>query len=60
MDKCGLHKGLGVVVKIVKGTDQENHGTIFAWQMDETEYGADNCEHYTEFGWQNHLEIVEE
>ena len=39
----------GVVVKIIPGVSIEDHGTIYVWQMDKTEYGTDNCEHYIEF-----------
>jgi hypothetical protein len=39
----------GVVVKIVEGHDIEDHGTIYVWQMDRTEYGALNCEHYPHY-----------
>ena len=49
----------GIVVKIVKGTSHEEHGTIYVWQMDRMEYGADNCEHYPEFCWQDTLTVVE-
>jgi hypothetical protein len=49
----------GVVVKIVKGTNHENHGTIYVWQSERTGYGADNCEHYPEFEWQKSLNILE-
>ncbi len=49
----------GVVVKIVKGFDNDNHGTVFVWQMNRFEYGADNCEHYVEFGWERSLRILE-
>jgi signal peptidase I len=48
----------GVVVKIIPGISDEKHGTIYVWQMDRTEYGADNCEHYVEFGWKNNLRII--
>lgn len=50
----------GVVVKIEKGTDDENHGTVFVWQMDRMEYGSDNCEHYTYFGWENFLKVIKD
>jgi hypothetical protein len=49
----------GVVVKIIPGISDEEHGTIYVWQMDRTEYGADNCEHYVEFGWEKHLTVIE-
>ncbi len=50
----------GVVVKIKPGVDDENHGTIHVWQSERYEYGADNCEHYPEFGWQEKLRILDE
>ena len=53
---CDGHKG--VVVKIIPGIDNENHGTIFVWQQDRLEYGADNCEHYVHYGWEKSLRIV--
>lgn len=48
----------GIVVKIRPGTDNENHGTIYVWQLNRTEYGADNCEHYSAVNWQNSLKII--
>ena len=54
---CDGHKG--VVVKIEKGHNIEDHGTIFVWQIDRYEYGADNCEHYCEFGWEKSLKVLE-
>jgi len=49
----------GIVVKIklhttdnkteivdVLESDNKLNGTIYVWQEDRTEYGADNCEHY--------------
>jgi len=50
----------GIVVKIEKGYDDEDHGTIFVWQMDKYGYGADNCEHYCEFNWKNSLRVINE
>ena len=53
----------GVVVKIDIWDGElshENHGTIYVWQIDETEYGADNCEHYPYFEWENCLTILED
>ena len=51
-----IDKNRGIVVKIEPGTDIENHGTIYVWQLDRT-YGSDNCEHYVHFGWQENLRI---
>jgi hypothetical protein len=50
----------GIVVRIEKGYDIEDHGTVFVWQLDRTEYGADNCEHYCEFGWEKSLTILKD
>ena len=50
----------GIVVKIVHGHSVEEHGTIAVWQMDRTEYGADNCEHYPYFGWEKVLRILKD
>lgn len=47
------HKG--IVVDVKPGTDNDAHGTVAVWQLDRDEYGADNCEHYPEFGWRNSL-----
>ena len=52
-----IEKNKGIVVKIIKGHDIEDHGCIYIWQSERTNYGADNCEHYVEFGWQQHLRI---
>jgi len=38
----------GIIVKIIPGTDDENHGIIYVWQLNDIEYGVDNCEHYAE------------
>lgn len=56
MDSSGDY---GVVVKIREGFSVENHGTIYVWQMNRTNYGADNCEHYVHYGWEKILTIVE-
>ncbi len=50
----------GIVVKIIPGVDTEDHGTVYVWRDSEMYYGADNCEHYVEFGWQRNLRILEE
>ena len=47
----------GIVVKIIPGFDNENHGTIYVWQMNKLNYGADNCEHYPHFEWFKTLKI---
>lgn len=48
----------GVVVRIEHGPTVESHGTIYVWQCDRIEYGADNCEHYPYYGWKSILRIV--
>ncbi len=50
----------GVVVKIEKGFNNEDHGTVYVWQTDRMDYGADNCEHYPEFEWWKCLTILED
>lgn len=50
----------GIVVKIRHGHSIEEHGTIYVWQMDRTEYGADNCEHYSYFEWEKVLRILKD
>jgi hypothetical protein len=47
------HKG--IVVNIIPGTSDENHGMIAVWQSERTGHGDDNCEHYVEFGWERVL-----
>ena len=53
-----IYGNRGVVVKVVYGHSAETHGSIFVWQMDRTEYGADNCEHYCYFEWEKVLRIL--
>jgi hypothetical protein len=48
----------GIVVKIIVGYDSSNHGIINVWQLDQMDYGADNCEHYCYTNWRDHLRIV--
>lgn len=50
----------GIVVKIVKPENPtvEDHGMIFVWQSERTDYGADNCEHYVYHDWEKVLRIV--
>jgi hypothetical protein len=54
---------IGVVVKI----DEHNpdnpvveHGTVYVWQEDRMEYGADNCEHWAHVNWSEHLRVLPE
>lgn len=49
----------GVVTRILPGTDTENHGTIYVWQMDRFDYGSDNCEHYAEINWRESLRVLD-
>ncbi len=49
----------GIVVKIQLGRTTEDHGSIHVWQLNRTEYGADNCEHYVEFEWWDSLTKVQ-
>lgn len=50
------HKG--IVVKITPGYSVEDHGTIYVWQSERYNYGADNCEHYKYHNWQPFLRIL--
>lgn len=58
-DKYQYH-GPGIVVKIIPGTDDADHGTVYVWLRETMDYGADNCEHYPAFGWEKHLTILED
>lgn len=49
----------GIVVKIIEPDDEQNHGTIYVWQSDRTDYGADNCEHYSFQFWKSMLRITD-
>jgi hypothetical protein len=53
---------VGVVVKINKpeSTEEDDHGTIYVWQEDLTDYGSDNCEHYCYTNWQSFLRLIDE
>jgi hypothetical protein len=53
VDANGYH---GVVVKIVPKSE-DFHGTLYVWQKDRTEYGSDNCEHYTIDIWKRFLRV---
>lgn len=48
----------GIVVRIIAGTDIEDHGCVFVWQSEQYDYGSDNCEHYVEINWYEHLRIL--
>lgn len=53
----------GIVVKIIPENPEnpiEEHGAIYLWQSEKTEYGADNCEHYCYHNWQSFLRIQDE
>lgn len=47
----------GIVVKIVPYEDEPDNGTIYVWQLERTEYGIDNCEHYHINNWKRILRI---
>lgn len=49
----------GVVVRIEHGSTIESHGTIYVWQSERMEYGADNCEHYAYVNWRKCLRVIE-
>ena len=58
----------GIVVKIIMPEDStkpdypndiEDHGTIYVWQSERTEYGGDNCEHYAYSNWDKWLRILD-
>lgn len=48
----------GVIVYIVPGHTNEDHGVIAVWQSKRTSYGEDNCEHYPFHNWTNILTIT--
>jgi hypothetical protein len=50
------HKG--IVVKVIPGVSIEDHGTVYVWQSERVEYGADNCEHYIHYNWKPFLRIL--
>lgn len=52
-----IDKNRGIVVKIVPGTSDIDHGAIYVWQSERFEYGADNCEHYSQVAWKSTLRI---
>lgn len=54
-----VYKNKGIVVKIVPGVSDEDHGAVYVWQSERMEYGSDNCEHYVEFGWKLLLRVLE-
>lgn len=54
-----MYKNKGIVVKIIPGASNEDHGSIYVWQSEKLEYGSDNCEHYVEFGWKPWLRVIE-
>ena len=51
-DNFSGHRG---IVEKIEPHDSENHGTIYVWQMDRCDYGADNCEHYCHENWRSVL-----
>lgn len=53
------NKGVVVDVQIPDDPTIEDHGSVTVWQSERTNYGADNCEHYTWINWRRHLRILE-
>ena len=56
MDYCG---NKGVVVKLITGDSDSNHGFVYVWLSEIMDYGADNCEHYGWFKWQEQLRVLD-
>lgn len=53
------HKGIIVKIELPEGEiTKENHGTLYVWQSERTNYGTDNCEHYCLSNWNNFLKIL--
>ena len=51
----------GVIVKIIEGDgSMEDHGVIYIWQSEKTDFGADNCQHYAFNMWKRELRILSE
>ena len=48
----------GVVVKIVEGYSNSDHGLVHVWQEDRYDYGADNCESYCHINWHEILRLI--
>lgn len=57
------HEGIVVDIDLMGCTpdelSNENHGSITVWQSQRTEYGADNCEHYSYLGWESLITVLE-
>lgn len=34
-----------------------DHGTVYVWQSERTQYGDDNCEHYSYLNWSENLRL---
>lgn len=60
MSVIDIWKNPGVIVYIVPGNTDEDHGCIAVWQSERINYGADNCEHYPYHNWKKLLTIVED
>lgn len=52
------YRNEGIVVKIEPSSD-EQHGTIYSWQINKFNYGSDNCEHYSFECWKRELRIID-
>ena len=50
----------GIVVRILSGSTNEQHGTIYVWQDTRMSHGADNCEHYAHVNWRENLRMLED
>lgn len=48
------HNGIVVQIDIV----ENDHGFVSVWQKDRTNYGDDNCEHYSFELWRQLLRIL--
>lgn len=57
---CFGHEGFVVTVCVPSDVSSENHGLVQVWQLNRTDYGDDNCEHYSFYGWESMLRILEE
>lgn len=52
---------LGKVIRVIEGTDTENHGTIDILLLEVENYYLDvgEEENYVHYGWMDHLEVVD-
>lgn len=54
------HVGVVVSIYVPQDPSIEDHGLIQVWQSNRNNYGDDNCEHYSFYGWESMLRILEE